>query len=523
MRVISVAQMREMDRRAIEEFGVPPEELMDRAGAGVAAIVEHLAQTAAFANPRIHVIAGRGNNGGDAFAAARYLRENGFDVLVWLAGAVTELGGASQQHLSRLRATDVEIEELPTKGDWEDAAKDGSQGDIIVDGVLGVGVSGPARGPAVGAIQYINMCANDALVVSIDVPSGLDADTGVAHGEAVKADITATIAFPKKGLIEAAALEYVGCVDVVDIGIPTEVANEVAPSGDVEMIHYSDLTSLFPRRWRASHKGDYGRALLIGGAVGYTGAIAMAARAAIRSGAGLVTVVTPKSIAPIVASACLECMVHGEMETADGALNPDFLKAWQKRLDDFDAVLVGPGLSRNESVSELVRTIIRYCTVPLVLDADALAVLAGQAHWIDRAHAPVVLTPHPGEFALLFGQRTEEVQRDRVGVALAAARSTRATVVLKGAGTVVAHVDKPVAINLTGNPGMATAGSGDVLAGMIVALLAQGLAPYDAARAAVYLHGQAGDVRAWRKSQIGLIAGDLIEELPYVFRSVCIR
>jgi hydroxyethylthiazole kinase-like uncharacterized protein yjeF len=523
MKVVSVAQMRELDRRTIEDYNTPPEELMDRAGAGVASIVEHLVDMVSFSAPRMHLIAGRGNNGGDAFAAARYLHDSGYDVLVWLAGSANDLKGESLQHLSRLRAEGVEIEELPTKEHWEDAVQDGPQGEILVDGVLGVGVSGPARGPAVGAIQYINACAHHALVVSIDVPSGLDADSGVAHGEAVKADVTAAIGLPKTGLIEPAALEYVGAVDVVDIGIPSELVSQVAARESCELIHFQDLIPLFPRRWRSSHKGDYGRVLIIGGAAGYAGAPAMAARAAIRSGAGLVTVVTPQSVASVVAGACLECMVHAAPEMADGTLAPEIWNEWSRQIARFDAVLVGPGLGRGENIRTLVRNIVRECSVPLVLDADALTVLAGQAHWLDKARGPVVITPHPGEFATLMGQRVEDIQQDRPSVALAAARFTRATVVLKGAGTVIAQTDKPVAINLTGNPGMATGGAGDVLAGMLVALLAQGLAPYDAARAAVYLHGQAGDFMAWRKSQIGLIAGDIIEEIPYVFRTVSVR
>lgn len=523
MKVVSVAQMRELDRRTIEDYNTPAEELMDRAGLGVANLVEHFADIVAYTAPRIHLIAGRGNNGGDAFAAARYLHEYGYDVLVWLAGSAHELKGETLQHLSRLRAAGVEVEELPTKQRWEEALLDGPQGDIVVDGVLGVGLAGPARGPAVGAIQYINAVSNHAHVISIDVPSGLDADSGVAHGEAVKADITATIGLPKKGLIEPAALEYVGTVDVIDIGIPDELIRQTPTADNRELIHYHDLTPLFPRRWRASHKGDYGRVLIIGGAAGYTGAVAMAARAAIRSGAGLVTVITPQYVAPIVAGACLESMVIGERETPDHMLAAECWADWSRRLPNFDAVLVGPGLGRNENTRSLVRQIVRDCTVPLVLDADALAVLAGQAHWLDKARAPVVITPHPGEFAMLMGQRIEDIQQDRPGVALAAARATRATVVLKGAGTIVAQADKPIAVNLTGNPGMATGGAGDVLAGMLVALLGQGLAPYDAARAAVYLHGQAGDFMAWRKSQIGLIASDIIEEIPYVFRGVSVR
>ncbi|OQW97246.1 MAG: NAD(P)H-hydrate dehydratase, partial [Verrucomicrobia bacterium A1] len=256
---------------------------------------------------------------------------------------------------------------------------------------------------------------------------------------------------------------------------------------------------------------------------GYAGAIAMAARAALRSGVGRVTVLVPESIVGIVAGASLESMVVGAKETETGSLSPEVWTEWRNRMDDFDALLVGPGLTRHDASLTLVRHIIRDCKAPLVLDADAITVLEGQPHWVEKAGCPVVITPHPGELSRLFAQDIEQIQNDRCGVALAAAKFTRATVILKGAGTVVAQDGRPLSINMTGNPGMATAGSGDVLAGLLAGLLGQKLEPFDAARAAVYLHGRAGDMAAWRKSQAGIVAGDLIEELPYVFRDVTLR
>lgn len=522
MKLVSTEQMRELDRRTIEEFGTAGEVLMDRAGQGVAEIVRRTAEVAGFVNPLIHLFAGRGNNGGDAFAAARYLKDMGLAVEVWLAGAANEVQGDALKHLSRMKDAGVTLQELPTKEDW-DAEEGRSGAAVLVDGILGTGSSGPARGPAVGAIQYINDHAEDALVVAIDVPSGLNADTGVAEGDAVLADITATMGLPKAGLVEPSALDYVGTVEVVDIGIPEDYVAEATSAADREMVYLTDLRPLFPRRRRASHKGDYGHVLLIGGARGYTGAIAMAARAATRSGVGLVTAVVPQGIAPVVASASLETMVVAAAETTEGALSADLWGEWRNRIDDFDALLIGPGLGRSADVLMLVRSIIRDSVVPLVLDADAISVLEGQAHWVERAKCPVVITPHPGELGRLFAQEVGEIQQDRCGVALAAAKYTRATVILKGAGTVIAHEGKPVCINMTGNPGMATGGSGDVLAGLLVGLLGQKLEPFDAARAAAYLHGRAGDTAAWRKSQCGIVACDLIDEIPYVFREVSLR
>lgn len=523
MRIVTTAQMKELDRRTIEEAGTKGEVLMDRAGQGVADMVRRLTEVAGFTNPLVHLLAGRGNNGGDAFAAARHLKDMDIDVEVWLAGAANEVKGDALKHLSRMKSEDIPFEELPTKEDWDEAIRFPLGADILVDGILGTGSTGPARGPAVGAIEYLNSQSRQSLVVAIDLPSGLDGDTGTAEGEVVQADATVTMGLPKRGLLEPSALEYVGCLEVTDIGIPPEYVEQLAAESDRELIYVTDLKPLFRRRPRASHKGHYGHVLLIGGARGYAGAIALAARAAMRSGAGLVTVLTPESVAGVVAGASLESMVIGTRETEIGSLSAEVWTEWKNRIDDYDAVLVGPGLTRHEQSLALVRHVIRDCDAPLVLDADAISVLEGQPNWVERARAPTVITPHPGELARLFSQSVEEVQKDRCGVALAAARFTRATVVLKGAGTVVAKDGKPLGINLSGNPGMATGGSGDVLAGLLVGLLGQKLDPFDAARAAVYIHGRAGDNAAWRKSQAGIVAGDLVDEIPFVFRDLTLR
>ena len=523
MRLVTTAQMRELDRRTIEEAGTSGEILMDRAGFGVADAVSRLSSSINFNDALIHIIAGRGNNGGDAFATARQLKEMGFDVAVWLACAANEIKDDALKHFSRMKAAQVSVDELPTKEDWDEARNAPYTTDIIVDGVLGIGSTGPARGPAAGAIEYINAQCRDAFVVSIDIPSGLNADSGVAEGAAVHADITVTMGLPKRGLVESSALDYVGTIEVVDIGIPFDFIAHLPPDDAKELIYLHDLKPMFPRRLRDSHKGNYGHVLLIGGAKSYAGAIAMAARAAVRSGAGLVTVLAPESIVPIVAAACLESMVVGGRETVKGSLSAEVWPEWRNRIDDFDAVLIGPGLTRHDESLALVRRVIRECTVPLVLDADAISVLEGQPEWVEKAHCPVVMTPHPGELSRLFSEDIEKVQKDRWGVALAASKFTRATVILKGAGTVVAQDGKPLAINMTGNPGMATGGTGDVLAGLLTGLLGHGLAPYDAARAAVYLHGRAGDMAAWRKTQAGIVAGDVIEEIPFVFRDVTLR
>lgn len=526
MKIVSVAQMRELDRRTIEEAGIPGSELMDRAGRGVAESLHRLADLAGLMRPSALLIAGRGNNGGDAFAAARYLREMDFEVTVWIAGAERQIQGDALHHLNLLKTeyTDgIAIEEFAARSDWEHNLAVPFFADFTVDALLGTGSSGPARGPVAWAIQYLNTIANDSFIVSVDVPSGLNADTGGAEGDAVSADVTVTLGLPKRGLVTPAATEFVGCLEVVDIGIPRPFIEAVPGAPGLEMIYSSDLKRLLPRRARTSHKGTYGHVMLIGGGRGYGGAIALAARAAARSGVGLTSALVPAGIASMVAGASLETMVHPGAETAGGSLAATALDAWADRWGEFGAVLVGPGLTRHPDSAALVRRLLAECTAPLVLDADALNVLEGEPELLAGARTATVLTPHPGELSRLLGRSVADIQSDRLAAVREAAARTRAVVVLKGAGTLVADRERSVAVNLTGNPGMATGGCGDVLAGLLTGLLGQGLAPYDAARAAVFLHGRAGDSAMWRSSQAGMLAGDMVNEIPFAFRELTWR
>lgn len=522
MKLVTTSTMREIERRTIEEFGVKGEHLMDRAGYCVAAAVRRLAEISGFASAYVHLIAGRGNNGGDAFVAARYLKEMGLGVEVWLACSANQITGDAALHFSKLKPAKIRVEEFPTQEDWKEVAQNPFVAEIIVDGVLGTGLRGPARGPAAGAIRYIRSQANESLVVSIDIPSGLNADTGTTEGDAVMADLTITMGLPKVGLLEPQAIDFVGAVEVADIGLPREVVDE-AESDPREMIFTTDLKALFPRRKRNSHKGNYGHVLIVAGARGYAGAAALAARAATRSGVGLVSVIVPESQREVVAGAVLEAMVYAAPENAAGSLTPaafPLIREFQPRVQ---AILFGPGVARHPELRAVVLDLLKQSPVPLVLDADALHALGPELELLAGAKSPVVITPHPGEMAALLGCAIAEVQADRLATAQRAAAKSRAVVVLKGAGTVVAQTGQPTQINVTGNPGMATGGAGDVLAGLLAGLLAQGLKPYDAARAAVYVHGRAGDLAAWRHCQMAVNAGDVVDELPFAFRDLTLR
>ena len=523
MKAVTCEQMRELDRRTIAEAAIPGTVLMDRAGYRVAKAVRRLADAARPGRRSvIRLIAGRGNNGGDAFAAARHLREADFDVEVWLAASASAVQGDALDHLGRMRRAGVLLREFPGEKEWDAwPLPSSSEGVILVDGLLGTGSRGAPQGAVARAIRWLNAAAANSLVVAIDIPSGLDGDTGAAPGDAVVADVTVTLAFPKVGLLQTRAVNYIGSLEVMDIGIPAAFAAGL--SSELELIAAVDLRRFFGRRPNDAHKGTYGHVLLVGGAAGYAGAIAFAAQAAARSGVGRVTALVPTGIASTVAALVPEAMVHAAPQTESGSLAAGALEALFCDLGRFTSVLAGPGMTPHADTGRIVRHLLAGLRVPLILDADALNVLGQDFAPLRASAAAVVLTPHPGEMARLMGCTNDGIQADRAGVVRRAAEQTRATIVLKGAGTLVAAADTPLHVNLTGNPGMATGGMGDVLAGLIAGLAAQGMAPFDAARAGVYLHGCAGDIAARRLSQAGMTAPDVIAALPAAFRELSAR
>jgi len=469
MKTVSAAEMRELDRRTIGKFGTPGKVLMERAARGLVENLLNLIQAHRIESPAVLFIAGKGNNGGDAEVAHRMLLEKNISSTLW------------------------KVEEI----DWANASS--NEFNIFVDGLLGTGTSGAPRDKFADAISFLNRAKG--LNVAIDIPSGLNADTGEPQGETVVADLTVTMGLPKTGLLRPESVEFTGPIETVDIGIPTEYIDATNGCPDAELITQSDVQ--LPRRKRDSHKGTYGHVLLIGGAPGMTGAIAMAARAALRSGTGLVTVLTPEDVVSTVAQAAgPEAMVQGFPNL--GKIPELFSKHWKK----CDAVLVGPGLGRSEESRVAVEKLIEACNVPLVLDADALSI---SPETIAAAKCPIVLTPHPGEFATLFDTTVEQIQSDRWVAARKAADRTGKIVVLKGARTIVAAPGEKLAVNSTGNPGMAKGGSGDVLAGLLAGLLAQGIEPFRAAKTAVWLHGKAGDLAAAKNTEVAMTATDLID------------
>jgi NAD(P)H-hydrate epimerase len=507
MRVLNTRQMREADRRTIEDVGIASLVLMENAGRQVVAVMESSFEN--FDATRIAVLCGRGNNGGDGFVIARVLVERGLDVGVYLLGQTADVKGDARANLDVLRNIGGDVIEIADAGAWELHGSDVLGSDLVVDALFGTGLNGPLTGLAETVVADLN--ASDCPVVSVDLPSGLSADTADVPGPAVDAPLTVALAAPKLPLVLPPAEALAGRLVIADIGIPSSVIRDVDGPW-VELLTRESVRALIEPRSPDSHKGDYGHVLVVAGSPGRTGAASLAARGALRSGAGLVTIATPRSSAAVVAALGAEYMTLPVPEGPEGMLAREALEPLLAFAAD--VLVVGPGLGRSTSVETLVQSLVERSGVPLVLDADALNAFAAEpARLVGRDSAAIVITPHPGEMARLTGLSVDDVQANRLEVAREFASTHRVYVVLKGHRTVIATPDGKTTLTLTGNPGMATGGTGDVLAGMIGAWLGQLHDPDAAVRIAVYLHGVAGDQAAADEGEAALVAGDIADRL----------
>ncbi len=519
MEILTGEQMRRVDDRAIRDLGIPGLLLMESAGRGVAESL--LGDYPDLRSRGVVILCGKGNNGGDGIVAARHLARAGVVPSVLLLGAASELSGDAAVQLVAARGSGLEVVEVRSERDWELRRTILSRpGVVVVDAMLGTGVRGGARGLTASAIA--DLLASKAEVVSVDLPSGLDADSGAVPGPAVAAVRTYTMCRPKLPLVVEPAAALAGTWKIVPIGVPdSAVAEERA---DLEWLDADSVRPLLPPREPASHKGTYGHLLAVAGSRGKSGAAVLLGRAALRCGVGLVTVASPASSQPVVAAQQAELMTEPLEETARGGAALGALGRVLDLMAGRDALAVGPGLGPDPETARLVLEVVARRSAPAVLDADGLnAVAASGSRALSSLGAgpqPLALTPHPGEAARLLGSEPREIQKDRLGAARRLARETGAVVVLKGHRTVVATPDGRASINSTGNPGMATAGMGDVLTGMLGAFLARGIPAADAARLSVFLHGAAGDLAAARLGQEALMATDAMQDLPEAIRAL---
>ncbi len=507
MKLLSAAQMKELDRKAIDEMGVPSVDLMEMAARQVFLSASAYFTTAEEA--MAVVFCGPGNNGGDGVGAARFFIERGISTRVFLVGDREKMTADTKEMERRLYAVGGKLESFSPQDPEQEAQC--RKAHVIIDAIFGIGLHSAPRGDAKAAILLMNQC--HVPIVSADIPSGVLADTGQTPGEAVVASQTVTFTLPKPGLYTGKGSLCCGELQIVDIGIPKTLIEEMLCQTFV--LTKQEIQALLPQRKIDGHKGDFGKVGIVAGSVGYTGAPTLSAKAAMRSGTGLVFLYVPESIYEIEAMKNTEVMVF-PLKTADHELHPIAAEQVLPPLQAYDACLVGPGLGKSEGAAAVVRAAIAHLECPLVLDADGLNLAAEHIHELDGRKAPLIMTPHEGEFLRLGGHLENG---DRIGAARAFAISHGCILVLKGRGTVTALPDGTVYINPTGNSGMAKGGSGDVLSGVLLALLGQGMEPGLAAAVAVFLHGEAGDLCAQQWGEAGMLPSDIIQMIPCVMRT----
>jgi ADP-dependent NAD(P)H-hydrate dehydratase / NAD(P)H-hydrate epimerase len=516
MKILTAIEMREVDRLSTARYRVPSMTLMENAGRSVAEFIQ--SRFPNLERCRIVVLCGKGNNGGDGFVVARYLKKMGAKPFVYLIGDPRQVKGDALKNLKRWKKTgSIYLDVEARKGGWMPLSGDL----IVVDALLGTGVRGPVEGRLLEVITAVNRREAGCTVVSVDIPSGLHADTGEVPSVAVVADHTITFTAPKPGLILNSGGRHVGQLAVRQIGSPPALIDQIG-KGRLRWSEAAEFASFALPRKAAGNKGDYGHALVVAGSVGKSGAAVLSSWAALRAGAGLVTVATPEPVLPLVAAHTPEIMTEPLAATKAGTISERCLEGslFATMLSGKRALAVGPGLSTQDETQRFVRVIVGQRTVPIILDADGLNAFAGRAAALKHAEGMLCVTPHPGEMARLLGSTVKEVQAHRAEVALQAAADWNAVVILKGAATVIASPDGRAFINSTGNPGMATGGTGDVLTGMLAGLTAQyGTADWLRLLAfGVYLHGLAGDIVYEDNGEAPLMASDLIHAIPRAYK-----
>ena len=510
MKVVTSNTMQDLDRRAMEEFGVSGLQLMENAGSSCSE--EIFREFGRNGRKRAVILAGKGNNGGDGFVIARQLSQKGWDVKVCILAERARIEGAAGINLDKLPPQMASF--CPAPGELSALLRDEIRhADVIVDALLGTGLRSDIGGVYLEAVELINSSGRP--VLAVDIPSGVQGSTGKVLGDAVRADVTVTFAFAKLGHILYPGAEYVGRLVIADIGIPQKLM-EAAPG--YEFLDEEGLRPLLRRRDRQVHKGDCGHCLIIAGSTGKTGAAALCANSSVRAGSGLVTLAVPESLHHILEVKTTEAMTVPLPDSVSGHLADSAFSTIVELLNNKDVLAIGPGIGRRPGTVSLVQAIVEAVDLPMVIDADGLNALAEDTSVLQRKKSStVILTPHPGEMSRLLGTSIPDGDASRITVAQEFARTYGVYLVLKGARTIIAGPSGIAAFNGSGNPGMASGGMGDVLTGIIASLLGQGYCAWDACRLGVFVHGYAGDMVAKDKGEIGISATDVQEKIPYAY------
>lgn len=513
MILLSAAESRELDRLSQERYGIASYSLMTRAGEAVAeAVMRHWPEAS---RASVLVIAGKGNNGGDGFVAARKLRSEGVPARVLLLAAGAELKGDAARAYRQYTEKGGHVIEL-----HDNAPIPEINAGVVIDAIFGTGLNAAIRGNAARVIEHLNRL--DEPIVAVDIASGVNADSGAIMGVAIKASRTVTFGYAKYGHVSYPGAAHCGELHVEEIGFAREALTELAPKGC--LFEREEAARLIGPRATESHKGTYGHVLIVAGGYGKGGAAILASRGALRAGAGLVTAAIPECIAGVVASGQAELMTEPMPERDGHFTAASTIERLRELVEGKNAIVSGPGMGVSDDTRELITWLIHEAVQPdrpLLIDADGLNAIAAMGiGMLKQAAGPIVLTPHPGEMARLLNMSTGAINADRIGAARQLARATGANVLLKGARSVIVMADGQTVINSSGNAGMATAGMGDVLSGIVGALMGQGIAPGEALKLGVFMHGHAGDRLAGTMGGFGYLAGDLARELPPAFSEI---
>nr|TKJ32462.1 MAG: bifunctional ADP-dependent NAD(P)H-hydrate dehydratase/NAD(P)H-hydrate epimerase [bacterium (candidate division B38) B3_B38] len=508
MKILNSAEMKSIDQKTIQQVGIPGVVLMENAGLQMVKAIEDMQQPTS--PMKVAIFCGKGNNGGDGYVVARHLYNRGHKPLIILLARRKEITGDAKINLNIALNMGIELLEAPTHQLWQKQKLPLQSFDLIVDALLGTGLSKPVTGFYKKTIEEINR--SGVVVASVDIPSGLSADSSEIIGTAIKAHLTVTFACPKYAHILPPAEGYVGRLVVADISIPKRVIEEEGVR--TNLIDEELIRESFPRRKSNTHKGHYGHLLIIAGSEGKTGAACLVGEGALRVGTGLVTVATPESCNHILEVKLTEVMTAPLPETTERTISEKAIEPTHHLLEGKFALAIGPGLSLNSQTQYYIQQTVSSSTLPTIIDADGLNAFAECPDKLTGKGKSLVITPHPGEMARLVKMKPEEIKKDRVGICRCFSQNHHLWVVLKGYRTVISTPEGEVYINPTGNPGMASGGTGDVLTGMIAGLVAQRLPLTYALILGVYLHGLSGDLAAEQVGENYLAAADILDFLP---------
>jgi len=512
MKILTQQEMRDLEKIAIDDYQMTSRLLMENAGRSIFDFLRNLNESFS----KVIILSGLGNNGGDGFVLARQLYNKDIPFELFIIGDAEKIKGDALLNLNILKKLDININTIEDKYKIRSLEQIIDKNDLIIDGILGIGIEGPVRELASEVIEVINSLNN--IVVSIDLPSGVNSDTATIENIAVKADSTITLGLPKFGNILFPGANFNGNLVIGDVGISAKIADTIASQNFI--VTRKLIKDYIPKRIADSHKGTYGKASIIAGSRGLSGAAILTCLAALNSGVGVIELFIPESIDLIISTKVVEIITKPLKESQNGIMDLSSISGIVKGIEESNVVAIGPGCGNSNELFELIKRIIKNASCPVVIDADGLNALSKNIEILKESKTKIVLTPHLGEMSRLIGQSIEEIKKDKINIVKKFSQDYNVILVLKGARTIIGLPNGEIYINVNGNSGMSTAGSGDILTGIITSLIAQGVEAEKAALLGVFIHGYSGDIVAEEKGEYGMLAEDIVKSIGQVFKEL---